>query len=114
MLLGAATLTALRGRLPDAILERRKTGFGAPVRLWVAGPMRPMIEDIFASAAFRQRGLFDLGGVGRLLDDIVSGRRDGAYLVLAIVMVELWLRRFQDLPANLQGAPQHADERQCI
>lgn len=89
---------ALRDRVPDTILNRKKTGFGAPVRFWVAGPMRGMIEDIFASTVFRRRDLFDLGGVRRLLDDTVSGRRDGAYLVLAIVMVELWLRRFLDAP----------------
>ncbi len=102
---------ALRGRLPDAILNRKKTGFGAPVRLWVAGPMRPMIEDLFASASFRHRGLFDLGGVRKLLDDTVAGKRDGAYLILAIVMVELWLRRFQDLAAGQQLEPQRSDAR---
>lgn len=95
---------AFRGRLPDAILDRKKTGFGAPVRLWVAGPMRPAIEDVFASASFRERGLFDLGGVRKLFDDTLCGRRDGAYLVLAIVMVELWLRRFRDLSIGQQGA----------
>lgn len=105
---------ALRGRLPDGILDRKKTGFGAPVRLWVAGPMRGMIEDIFASATFRQRGLFDCDGVRKLLDDTLCGRRDGAYLVLAIVMVELWLRRFHDLPSSLHRTPQHADEPPCI
>jgi asparagine synthase (glutamine-hydrolysing) len=86
---------AMRGRVPDAILDRKKTGFGAPVRLWVAGPMRPMIEDIVASASFRQSGAFDVGEVRRLLDDTFCRRRDGAYLILAIVMVELWLRRFR-------------------
>lgn len=70
-----------------------------------------MIEDILASATFRQRGLFDLGGVRKLLDDTLCGRRDGAYLVLAIVMVELWLRRFRDIDALVQRAPEHADER---
>jgi asparagine synthase (glutamine-hydrolysing) len=105
---------ALRGRLPDVILDRKKTGFGAPVRLWVAGPMRPMIEDILASASFRHRGLFDVAGVRMLLDDTVSGRRDGAYLILAIVMVELWLRRFQDLSSGVPRATQHVDERPWI
>ncbi len=100
---------ALRGRLPDAILDRKKTGFGAPVRLWVVGALRPMVEDILASATFRQRGLFNCAGVRKLFDDTVSGRRDGAYLVLAIVMVELWLRRFSDVDGGAGRAPQRAD-----
>jgi asparagine synthase (glutamine-hydrolysing) len=98
---------ALRGRLPDAILDRKKTGFGAPVRHWVVGPMRPMIEDVFASASFRERGLFDLHGVRHLFADTLCGRRDGAYLILAIVMVELWLRRFSDLSIGRQELQCH-------
>jgi asparagine synthase (glutamine-hydrolysing) len=85
---------SLRARLPREILMRKKTGFGAPVRLWIAGPMRGMVEDIFASRSFRERGLFDAEAASRLLHDTLSGRRDGAYLVLALVMIELWLRRF--------------------
>jgi asparagine synthase (glutamine-hydrolysing) len=83
-------------RLPREILDRAKTGFGAPVRHWIAGSMCAMIADLFSSRSFRERGLFDLPSVDRLLRDTVDGRRDGAYLVFAIVMVELWMRNFID------------------
>ncbi len=85
---------AVAARLPAEILNRKKTGFGAPVRQWIAGPMRAMVEDILGSQSFRERGLFDSAGVSRLMADTLSGRRDGAYLVLAVVMIELWMRRF--------------------
>lgn len=81
-------------RLPAGILGRKKTGFGAPLRGWIAGSMNEMFRDLFASRAFRERGLFDPRAVDRLLDDTVSGQRDGAYLVLAVLMIEFWLRRF--------------------
>jgi asparagine synthase (glutamine-hydrolysing) len=85
---------AVAERLPRRVLMRKKTGFGAPVRRWLRGPMRGMVEDILGSQSFRERGLFDNLGVRRLLDDTRAGRRDGAYLILALVMMELWLRQF--------------------
>jgi asparagine synthase (glutamine-hydrolysing) len=87
---------AVAARVPPSVLARKKTGFGAPVRLWVAGRLRSVIEDVILSRSFRNRGLFDPHAVERLLDDTIEGRRDGAYLILAITLVELWLRRFVD------------------
>jgi asparagine synthase (glutamine-hydrolysing) len=87
---------AVKRRLPRAVLTRRKTGFGAPVRQWIAGPMQPLVMDIIGSRSFRERGLFDVSAIESLAADVVAGHREGAYLVLAIVMAELWLRRFCD------------------
>jgi asparagine synthase (glutamine-hydrolysing) len=87
---------AVAGRVPRSVLSRKKTGFGGPVRLWIAGHLRSMVEDIIHSRSFRERGLFDTRQVSRILEDTVSGRRDGAYLVLAITLVELWMRAFKD------------------
>ncbi len=87
---------AMAARLPASVLRRKKTGFGAPMRSWIVGPMRSMVEDLILSRSIRERGLFDVGAVRRLVDDTVAGRRDGAYLVLAVVMVEMWMRKFAD------------------
>jgi asparagine synthase (glutamine-hydrolysing) len=87
-------------RLPRSILTRSKTGFGAPVRLWIAGPIRPLVMDVIRSQSFRERGLFDVAAVEQLVEDVVSGKREGAYLVLALIMIELWLRRFHDIGAR--------------
>ena len=99
---------AVAARLPRSVLTRKKTGFGAPVRSWVAGRLRGVVEDVIGSRSFSERGVFDPIAVRRVLDDTIEGRRDGAYLILSIVLVELWLRKFVDCGfpssrANLPG-----------
>lgn len=94
---------AVGSRLPPAVLTRRKTGFGGPVRLWLQGQMGGMIEDLFASQSFRERGMFDVAAIRAACRDLRSGARDNAYLILAIAMAELWMRRFLDGQAPLAG-----------
>lgn len=85
---------AFKGLLPAEIIKRPKTGFGAPVREWVAGPLGGMVRDRLSSAAFRSRGWFDSAGVSRLLDDSVAGKVDAAYVIWALVMIDYWAERF--------------------
>src|SRR5215470_11880873 len=92
---------AMADRLPQSILRRRKTGFGAPVRHWLAGRLREPFMDVIRSASFRARGLFDATAVESLFQKWIAGRIDAAYLLLTIVLAELWCRRFVDAPASV-------------
>jgi asparagine synthase (glutamine-hydrolysing) len=82
---------AMRDRLPEAVLSRPKTGFGGPVRQWVIGPMHQSLCDLFASSAFRSNPLFDPEGVDAIQRKTRSGAFDGAYLLLAIAMIQFCL-----------------------
>lgn len=85
---------AVEPRVPREIVARKKTGFGGPVRHWVAGPLEPLIGDLISSRAFQERGLFDPAGVADVWRRTRDGTVDGSYLLLAVVMTELWLGRF--------------------
>jgi asparagine synthase (glutamine-hydrolysing) len=98
---------AMASRLPASVLKRKKTGFGAPVRSWIAGPMRAMVEDLASSRRMRERGVFDVAAVRKLIDDTLAGERDGAYLLLAIVMIELWMQRFVDFERSDLARARH-------
>ena len=59
---------ALRGLLPDEILDRSKKGFGVPLNRWFRGPLRPLVKELLLSDAFRRRGIFDTAYVKRLIE----------------------------------------------
>jgi asparagine synthase (glutamine-hydrolysing) len=90
---------AMADRLPQSVLRRTKTGFGAPVRHWLAGRLREPFMDVIRSASFRDRGIFDATAVEGLFRRSIEGRIDAAYLLLTIVLTELWCRRFVDVSA---------------
>ncbi len=87
---------AMEGVLPDEIIWRPKAGFGAPLRAWMGGELRPMIDDCLSPATIRDRGLFDPAAVQGLIRDNDAGTADNALRIWALLVLELWQRTFLD------------------
>lgn len=87
---------AMEGLLPHDVIWRPKAGFGAPVRAWVEGPMRPMIDDLLSPDTVRSRGLLDPAAVARLRAENRSGQSDNALRIWALLVLELWQRAYVD------------------
>jgi asparagine synthase (glutamine-hydrolysing) len=81
---------AMRGRLPDDVIDRPKKGFGMPVAKWVKGELRGLVRDTFAPDRMRRRGLFDVDYVQRLLDEHERGVADHRKLIWTLLMFEMW------------------------
>ncbi len=86
---------AARGALPDAIIERKKHGFGIPLGAWLRRDMAPA-RDILLSARARQRGLLNPAAVERLIREHERGRQDNSRQLWALLSLEEWHRQFID------------------
>ncbi len=90
----------MRDRLPPAILTRPKMGFGVPVGQWLRGELRPLLEETLLSTRFNDRGYFRPPAVRALVDEHLSQRADRTAHIWALLMLELWFRRFIDAPVS--------------
>lgn len=93
---------AMEGILPHEVIYRPKTGFGVPLRQWLNGPLRPLVERTLAPEALKARGLFDPGAVNALMRGLFSGTNDAGYTIFSLMCIELWCQQFidGDFPAN--------------
>ncbi len=82
--------------LPKEVVWRKKAGFGAPIRSWLRGPLRPMVDDLLSEETVRRRGLFDPREVRRVVAANLSGREDYNLQVFQLLTLELWQRIFID------------------
>jgi asparagine synthase (glutamine-hydrolysing) len=87
---------AMRGFLPDPIVDRPKAGFGAPIRAWLVGELRGMVADLLGPAAIRRRGLFDPAAIATLVRENESGREDHSLRIWTLLTLELWQREHLD------------------
>jgi asparagine synthase (glutamine-hydrolysing) len=81
---------ALKGLLPDAIIDRRKQGFGVPLAQWLRGPLRPVLEATLHPDRLRPVGLLDPHAVNQLVAEHTSGRRDHRKILWTLLAFERW------------------------
>lgn len=83
---------ALRGLLPDSILERPKRGFALPLREWTSGAWHlPLADDLLAADSFALE-LFGRARLERLLADHRAGRRNHAFPLYNLFALNTWKR----------------------
>jgi asparagine synthase (glutamine-hydrolysing) len=87
---------ALEKFLPHEIVWRKKAGFGAPIRSWLRGALKPMVDELLSAETVRKRGLFQPEAVQRIIDLNLSGREDFNLQVFQLLNLELWHRKFID------------------
>jgi asparagine synthase (glutamine-hydrolysing) len=82
--------------LPHDVVWRKKAGFGAPIRSWLRGELRPMVEDLLSAENIKRRGLFDFREVRRVIEANLSGKEDFNLQVFQLLTLELWMQKFLD------------------
>ncbi|HEX6625688.1 MAG TPA: asparagine synthase C-terminal domain-containing protein, partial [Pyrinomonadaceae bacterium] len=87
---------AVRGLVPDEILDRPKQGFGVPIPQWINAELRGRIRETLTAPRARQRGYFEPRYLDLLLDEHERGRRDHSAQLWSLFMLELWHRTFLD------------------
>jgi asparagine synthase (glutamine-hydrolysing) len=90
---------AMRGVLPDEIIDRPKKGFGIPVAAWLKGEFREALQDELSPERIRRQGLFDAVEVTRLVTEHLDGRRDHRKALWALFMFQLWHRTWLEPPS---------------
>ncbi len=95
---GKAVLRRIaQGVIPDAILERPKTGFSLPVGAWLRnarglGALLPWLHDERADA----RGVWNMDVVRAMVAGHVEGRANHADALWTILAFEIWARLWMD------------------
>jgi asparagine synthase (glutamine-hydrolysing) len=87
---------ALRGVLPDEVLDRPKMGFGVPMGDWLRSGLRELLQDTLLSDRALGRGWFRPEAVRHMVSAQLGGSNDHQRVLWDLLLLELWLRTFID------------------
>jgi asparagine synthase (glutamine-hydrolysing) len=87
---------ALRGWLPDIVLNRPKQGFAVPLRQWFRGELAEYMRAILLDPQTRARGLWRMDALERLLTDHIARPRSLDGVIWTLLVLELWSREYLD------------------
>jgi asparagine synthase (glutamine-hydrolysing) len=85
---------ALRGIVPDEVLDRPKTGFGVPFERWLKGPLAGYMRDVLTDPATVRAGVFDAPSLERAMREHTGGERNHGFLLWKALNLALWQQRY--------------------
>jgi len=95
---------AMRGILPQEIIENRKQGFSAPDQSWYMQQLVKYISSVILSEQSLDRGIFQREFVETVLNEHVQGRANHRLLIWSLLSFEFWNRIFIDGEDPYAGA----------
>jgi len=81
---------AMRGIVPDAIIDRPKYGFALPLDAWFRRELREMLLDLLAPARLARQGIFAPEPVSALIAEHLSGRENQGHQLFSLLLFQLW------------------------
>jgi len=99
---------ALKGYLPDNILNRPKQGFPVPFDSWLREQLFDQAEGVLLSNAAEHRGWFRPAAVRELLDAHRAGQHNATRRIWCLLGLELWAQMFLDGNLAWRDAPEDA------
>jgi asparagine synthase (glutamine-hydrolysing) len=91
---------AMRGRVPDEILDGRKQGFQLPVSRWLRTDLAPFAREVLLDRQCAERGWIQQRAVVELIDQHVAGFADHGRRIWSLLVLELWADSLADEAAQ--------------
>jgi len=85
---------ALRGIVPDFVLNRPKRGFGTPMGAWLRADLRPLVDDMLGDTRLKRLGLFRADAVRQMRAAHDAGTDDYTEALFALLAFEVWREQF--------------------
>ncbi len=98
----------MRGKLPPAVLRRKKEGFDIPAHEWLRGPLKPLLTDTLTAEAIRRAGVFREEAVLEAVRSHLERRVNLGFHLWGLLTLFLWMDRWK-----IRGAPPEAAWREA-
>jgi asparagine synthase (glutamine-hydrolysing) len=80
--------------IPREVARRPKEGFSVPLKQWLAGAYRELVDELLAESRIRREGLFEWDEIARLRKEHFAGRRNHSHQLWAVMMFQSWQDRW--------------------
>ncbi len=95
----------MRGKLPETVLNRKKSGFDIPTHDWFRGILRPLLMDTLTSGAIDATGIFDSQAIQSMIRDHMERRINVGYHLWGLLTLFLWMKRWKvEIPPPAEAA----------
>jgi asparagine synthase (glutamine-hydrolysing) len=87
--------SAMKGVLPDRILNKKKVGLEMPYSRWLRAELKDVLMRYCGPERIAETGLFRPEAVAAIVDEHCSGRRDHGRALWGLLNYMMWLEMYQ-------------------
>lgn len=91
---------SMEGILPEDIIWRKKAGFGAPIRAWIAGDLKEVVEDYLSPLRVKRQGIFNSDYISVILKKEFSDQESLSNHIWQLLVFQLWHETFIENKSN--------------
>jgi asparagine synthase (glutamine-hydrolysing) len=84
--------------VPQALVERPKSGFGIPLESWLRGPLREWAEELLEEHALREEEFFDPLPIRQMWADFLCGNGAWHLQLWDVLMFQAWREEYRRKP----------------
>jgi len=88
--------------VPRECVYRPKEGFSIPIKHWLRGNLRPLMEDLLNPKTMDQEGLFRPQTIQRLKEEHLAARANHSHILWSLMVFQAWRRRFLGTRTGLE------------
>jgi len=85
---------ALRGILPEEVLNREKMGFGVPLEHWFRNELKEFLRENLYGGVLVKEEVLNLKGVRDMVESHIEGRSNEHYRIWLLLVLEYWWREW--------------------
>jgi asparagine synthase (glutamine-hydrolysing) len=81
-------------RIPRDCVYRAKEGFSIPIKNWLSGQFRPILDEYTERSDLAAEGLFDPGMIARLKQEHLDGIANHSHILWSLIVFQAWRRKW--------------------
>ena len=85
---------AMKGILPDEIINRQKEGFSIPIKNWLKTDLKGLMSDYLSEEKIKDAGFFNYKYVKKMMDDHLGNRQNHAHRLWSLILFNIWREKF--------------------
>jgi asparagine synthase (glutamine-hydrolysing) len=90
--------SAMRGIVPDEILDRPKMGFGVPLATWFRSELKHLPHEMLLAADTRVHAYVTPAAISRMIDEHRGAVADHSLRLWTLLQLEMWHREVVESP----------------
>lgn len=84
----------MRGRLPQGIISRSKTGFSIPLSLWLKEDLKDFCNTTLSKEKTEELGLFNYEYIEKIKNEHFKGAKNNSRKLWTLLVFYLWHERW--------------------